>query len=149
MGLIRVERLPDYDVVLHLYSGAMAGGEVISHFRRLGASDAGRWIHYVEPNADMSCLDVACLPELKRAIADKKHELFGDEPSTSAIVYGSRTNERFFTFWRSYAGYGEPHPRLPVLFTSLEAACEWLRLPRAGRQAVLSAAGVPEAAEAV
>lgn len=139
---IRVERFPEFDVELHIYSGAVAGDELIRHFRKLGQADALRWIHYHDPSTDMSVMDLACLPELKRAISAKKRELFGDEPAVSAIVYGSRTNERFFSFWRTYAATGDPHPRLPVLFSSLEAACDWMRLPKAACGAVLAAAGL-------
>jgi hypothetical protein len=140
---IRVERFPGYDVEVHLYSGPMVGEEVIRHFRELGPADALRWIHYLDPTADMSVIDVACLPLLKHTIASKKEELFGDRPSVSAIVYGSRTDQSFFSFWRSYAAAGELQPRLPVLFSSLGAACEWMRLPEAGRKAVMTAAGLP------
>jgi hypothetical protein len=141
---IRVQRFPEHDVNLHIYSGAISVEEVFRHFAQL---EATRWIGYFDPTADVSALDVASLPRLKQALQDKQMALFGGTPKPSAIVYSSREVERFFRFWRRYIAAGGERPLTVVLFSSLEAACNWLSLTDAGCAAVMAAAGLEAPAQ--
>jgi hypothetical protein len=141
---IRVRRFPEYEVNLHIYSGAVTAEEVFRHFARL---EPTRWIGYFDPSADVTALDVASLPKLKQALADKRQALFGERPSPSVIVYSSREVEKFFRFWRRYIANVGERPITVVLFGSLEGACGWLGLPDPARQAIMAAAGVDPLAE--
>lgn len=140
---IRKQRFPEYDLSLCVVSGMHTAEEAIDFFQGLDGSDATRWLTYYEPDVDMSQFEVAGIPELKRMIAAKEREIFGDKPQPWVVVSRSEGNEAFFKFWRSFAEAGEQRVSGRRLFPTLEAACEWLGLPEAGRKAVVEAAHVP------
>ena len=51
----------------------------------------------------MSGVDVAGIPKIKRAIAEKHQELFGGAPAPRIIVCTSCAQEAFFAwFWSGY-----------------------------------------------
>lgn len=146
---IRTTRFPEYGLNLYVVSGAHTAEEAIGFFRSLGAPDATRWLTVFDPVVDMSGLDVASLPGLKRTIAEKHHELFGAAaPELRIIVCSSRPQEEFFSrFWSGYVLKGEQHPPAkPVIVTGLEAAFDVLELPPAARDAVTKAIRGSEAA---
>ena len=137
---IRVERFPECDLTVFIVSTPHTSEEAIQFFEALDARAATRWLTYLDPTVDMSDVDVASFPTIKRTIAAKQKELFGDKPMVRAIVCGSRAAEQFFRrFWSSYVKTGEGPPAPPVLFEDLEAAFEWLALPMAARAAVAEA----------
>jgi hypothetical protein len=138
---ISVVRFPEFGVALHIHSGPYSGEDLVRHYQSLGAADALRWIHYYDATAATWAVDLAVIPELKRVIAVKRGEIFGDESPASVVVYGegAGANEAFFSFWRSYAEADEPHVTPPLVFPTLAAACEGLSLPEAARAALEAA----------
>jgi hypothetical protein len=133
--------LPEHDLTLLVISGKLSSADVIEYFQGLDSSCcATRWLHYFDPTVDMSQIDIASVPELKRVIAEKRRELFGDHLKPFAVVCGSEGSEQyFFGFWSKY--YFGPGVRAESwrCFRSLEEAYDWLELPQASRAAVARA----------
>ena len=137
---IRVKQVPEFGLTLIIWSGTVTREEVIEHYSRLTAADAGRRIIYLDPTLDRSGLDVASFPELRRIITAKFKELYGDTPVRSAIVRGGASvSEPDIDFWFRYAGVEIDYSNTPAGFPSFEAACEWLGLPDAACRAVREA----------
>lgn len=136
----RKTHFPEYGLSLFVLVGKHTVEEAIGLFQGLGSSDASRWITYCDPSVDMPEQSVCRFPEVKRTIAAKRKEIFGDRPQAWAVVATSRVNQDFFNFWRSFAEASEQPEAAPRLFSTLDAACEWLGLPETARQAVIEAA---------
>lgn len=132
---IRVKLLSDHGVVVAILSGIVTPTDVIETIDRLPSANKRRIVLYVEPTADLSQLSVTFIPEIRRAVADKLRELYGNENSFTAWICEPGSNVHFFDFWCRYLEVGE-HPALELLFPTLEAACDWLDLPEPTRQAV-------------
>jgi hypothetical protein len=141
---LQLKRFPEFGVELHIRRGVSTSEELLQYFRALGPADALRWIYYYDETADTSGIKLGHIPELKRVIATKQEELFGDRPPPSAIVYGSGGNRSFFDFWISFAATGERHPTPPLVFPTLKHACEELGLPDAACEALERAAAAPQ-----
>jgi hypothetical protein len=136
----RRRNLPEHDLTLHLVSGDLTSAEAIEYFSSMDSSCATPWLSYFDPTVDMSQIDIASVPELKRAIAEKRKQLFGDHPKPYAIVCGSEGSEQyFFGFWWKYFGGPDAQAENLRCFRSLEEACDWLELPQAGRAEVARA----------
>jgi hypothetical protein len=127
---LQLKRFPEFGVELHIRRGVFTGEDLIRHYRSLGPADALRWIYYFDETVETSGIKVADIPELKRTIAAKRKELFGDSPPSSALVCGPSAKD-FLEFWISLLAVGETPVPLPVLFPSIRAACEELGLPDA------------------
>jgi hypothetical protein len=141
---IRVTRCPDFGVNVTVYSGKITRQELIEHYSTINAGDAAsadRWISYFQPSADLSDIDIAAFAELKRITSAKLKEVYPDRPLAVAIVCDSRINEPILSVWRSYVGADAEHPSDPGLFSSLKAACDWLGLSQAAREAAILAIG--------
>jgi hypothetical protein len=136
---IRAKRLPEYGVTVVVWSGRLTVDEVRRHIGGLGAvcTDANRWVQYWDRTADLSGLGVAVIPELKRLIAAKLKELYGDKHAVSAVVRAPAMHDPFPEFWPSYASADQAYPAEVAAFPSLEAACAWLNLSEDGRRAVI------------
>lgn len=143
--VVHVTRLDDYGVNLTVYSGRITLEDALAHYRSLPASHAinPRWISYFDPSADLSELSVAAFPEMKRALGAKLVEIYGDRPVKAAMVCDSRLNHPIISMWRSFLSGGAGQPAAPGLFSSLKAACEWLGLPEAARDALAAAVAGP------
>jgi hypothetical protein len=140
---IRVTRLPEHGVNLTVYSGRLTREVLLAHYRGLNAADAAnasRWISYFDPSVDLSEIDFAVFPELKRVLTAKLVEIYGGRRLTAAIVCDSRVNQPILSFWRSYTGSDAEHPADPELFSCLKGACDFLGLPDAAREGL--AAGI-------
>lgn len=135
---IRTRRFPEYDVNLYVMSGKLTGEETIRFYAGLRApEDAARWITYFDPGLDLSGLDIASLPQIKRTIALKQRELFPGEPAPRVLVCSSCAHEDFFyEFWRGYVVKGDVRPIQPAIVSSLETAYDRLGLPNAARAAI-------------
>jgi hypothetical protein len=134
---IRVRRFPEHDLTLYVVTAPHTAEEAVRFFQGLDARDATRWLTYFDPTVDMSGLDVASIPRLKRVLAAKIEKLFPDKRPVRAIVCASGAAEQFFrTFWRSYLETGDTRPGEPGLFNNLEAAYDWLGLPETVRAAI-------------
>lgn len=130
---IELKRYAEYGVTLMVFSGALTAEQLIGRFCELDGRDRGCWLSYFDPTVDLTGVDIAHLPPLKRMVAMKERELLGDarQRPRHAIVYGSAVTEPFFRFWRSYAAAGDAHSITPGVFSNFEAACDWLGLPEA------------------
>jgi hypothetical protein len=136
---IRAKRLPEYGVTVVIWSGRLTLEELRRHFGALDAACTDRWINYWDPSVDLSGLDVARIPEVKRLLAGKLKELYGDKRAISAVVCDPALQDPFPGFWPSYASADHAYPAEVAAFPSLEAACAWLNLSDDGRRAVIDA----------
>lgn len=127
-----LKRYPQHGLTLMLFSGVLTAEQLISQFSELDGRDRGCWLSYFDASVDLTGVDVAHLPALKRMVAMKERGLLGDarQRRRNAIVYCSTVTEQFFDFWRSYAAVGEAHATPPGVFSSFKAACDWLGLPQ-------------------
>jgi hypothetical protein len=138
--------LPEHDLTLQLVSGVHSGEEAIQFYRALDAGCATRWLSYFGPTADMSKIDVASVPLLKRVLTEKQKELFGDKPKPHAIVCLSESSRQyFFDFWKPYFTHGDES--VVRSFRSLEEAYDWFGLSDEARAAVAGAIEGRDAAE--
>lgn len=134
---VRVKRFPEYDVDLQFVTAPHTAQDTIRFYEGLDASDATRWLVYLDPTMDMAGYDVATIPKLKRTVAAKLEEVFGENPRPRVIVCSSPAAQDFFLrFWPDYRETGDVRPGMPGIVTSLEAAYDWLGLPNAARAAV-------------
>lgn len=133
---IRLKRLPEHDINLELCSGTITAEEALRYWQELTPADARVWLTYFYPSADLSGWDVASLPKLKRLVAAQQKVVFGDKQVTPAVVCRSSLSEAFLDFWTAYAASGDMHPSKPMVFSSLEEACDGLGLSDAARAAV-------------
>lgn len=135
---IQTRRFPEYDVNLYVMRGTLTGEETIRFYEGLRApEDAVSWITYFDPGLDLTSLDVASLPKIKRTIAMKQKALFVGEPAPRALVCSSAAHEEFFyEFWSGYVAKGDVRPVKPAIVSSLEVAYDRLGLPDAARAAI-------------
>jgi hypothetical protein len=134
-----VTRLPAFDVNVTVYRGRITRDELIEHFGALAPEDAAsadRWISYFDPSADLSAVDIAALAEIKRISFARVAELWGPGRLASAMVCESALCEPVLGVWRDYLGSDPRYPAAPSLFSSLGAACDWLRLAEPAREAI-------------
>jgi hypothetical protein len=115
--------------MLRLISGRYPAGEAIEFFRSLDKTCALRWLTYFYPTVDISEVDVANIPAIKRAIDEKRREIFGDKPKGYAVVCGSESSKQYFDFW---SRYWCPDG---AVFGSLDEAYDWLGLSETDRAA--------------
>jgi len=135
---IREKQLPEPGVIVTVLSGTVTPEDVLAHYDRLPSVERRRMLIYVEPTADLARINVGVIPELKRAIAAKLVELYGNERVLTAWVCGPGANEPLIDFWCRYVVGGE-YLSTSVLFPTLEAACDWLGLSGAARGAAAEA----------
>ena len=145
---VRVEHFPEFGVTLVIYSGAVTPEVMLRFVDDLGPADAGPWINYLDPTLDLSGMDVAHIPVLRRALAAKLKALYGEGHIKTALVTASQVNELVLSFWPSYVGHDVEYPHEPTAFASLDAACDWLRLPETAHRALAEAAAGPASARA-
>lgn len=135
---VRLERFPEYGVTLEVFSGVLTPELLLDRLGALRAGDAARWIIYADPTADLSRVDVAAIPEIRRASFARLREL-GVADARIAFVCEPGANAPLFDFWLRYVTqYGE-HPGQAV-FRTLKAACDWLDLPEAACRTLTQAA---------
>jgi len=115
--------------MLHLIWGKHSSEEAIQFIQALDETCAMRWLCYYHPSVDMSGMDVAHIPEVKRAAEEKSKEIFGDKPKAHALACASRATEQFFDFWRRYQSDALRS------FYGLDEAYDWLGLSEDARAA--------------
>jgi hypothetical protein len=151
---INVVSLADFDLKVTVYSGKVTRNELVEYYGTsypIAVAAAGRWISYFAPNADLGEIDVAALAEmtrLRRIVLAKLKELRGDQVVPWAIVCSSSINRPIVDLWLSYFQGELERPYRPVVFTSLEAAADWLGLSAAARGALARAVGLENLASA-
>jgi hypothetical protein len=136
---IQAKRLPEHGVTVVIWSGRLTPEEIRRHIGGLDAVYSDRFLQYWDPSADLSGVNIAAIPELKRLLADKLKALYGDKRAVSAVVRDPAMKEQFPQFWPSYVSADHGYPAQAVAFSSLEAACAWLNLTDDGGQAVIDA----------
>jgi hypothetical protein len=140
--------LPEHDLTLQLVGGLHGAEEAIRFFRSLDSTCATRWLSYFDPTSDLSQIDVASVPLIKHAYADKQTELFGDKPKPHVIVCRSDSSRQYLLdFLKMYFGHGGDE-NLMSCFCSLEEAYACLGLSDEARLAVARAIRGFEAAAA-
>jgi hypothetical protein len=122
--------LPEHDLMLHLIWGKQNSEEVMQFAKSLDDTCAMRWLCYYHPNLDTAGMDVAHLPTIKRAFAEKRKELFGDKPKPHALACAP---DPYFDFWRRYDSEAQHS------FHSLDEAYDFLGLSQADRKAATAA----------
>jgi hypothetical protein len=130
MGIL-AKRFPEYDLILQIFRDAITREVWMAYYDGFSATSADRFITYLDPSADMSVLDIASGPELKRVVAAKLREVYGDNASVvSILVPGSKEQELYAQFWCAFEGAGDKHPAVSVCAPDLKAACALLGLPQ-------------------
>jgi hypothetical protein len=87
---------------------------------------------------DLSQVDIATIPKLKRANAARLEALNIEDPWI-AFVCNPGENELTFEFWLRYVQLRHEHPGSQELFETVAEAYDWLDLPEAARKAVTEA----------
>lgn len=115
--------------MLHFIWGEHDCAELIEFAQTLDETCATRWLCYYHPTVDMAAVDIAHIPAMRRALDDKRRELFGDAPKAYAMVCGAKSAAPYLDFWGRYRGCAE------CAFERIEAAYDWLDLSPAARTA--------------
>lgn len=139
---VRTYHFPEQQLDFHVFSGPVTAEDMIRHHRSLDVTV--RWLCYFDPSVDLSGVDLAHLPELRRAVSALETRRTRTLPTV--VVAPSQASEQFFRFWRDYASALVEGRHEPLIVSNLEAACRHLDLPPALRDRL--AAGI-EAGEAV
>jgi hypothetical protein len=139
MGIL-AKRFPEYGVILQIFRGPITRQAWIDYYDGFAADDTDRFITYLDPTADLSQLDVASGPELKRVVAGKLRAVYGEKPVVSILAPGSEAQVMYANFWRAFESAGEEkHPAESVVVADLKAACELLGLPDGAFEALTAA----------
>jgi hypothetical protein len=125
---------PEHDLMIHLVWGRHSAEEAIRFIQALDETCATRWLCYYHPSVDMAGMDVANIPAVKRAQAEKRKELFGDKPKRHAMACPSKASDHYFEFWREYDRQAAARA-----FHSLGDAYDWLGLSETARAAASAA----------
>lgn len=125
---------PERDLTVFVVREKHTSEQIIQAYRELDSTCATRWLVYLDPTTDMSKVDIAHIPAIRRARHEKRKELFGENPKLFAIVCASEESEQyFFKFWQEYTNVNEG------IFNNLGEAYDWLGLDEAARAAVAHA----------
>jgi hypothetical protein len=128
MGIL-AKRFPEYGVTLQIFRGAITREAWVEYYASFAATASDRFVTYICPSADLSNMDLAFGPELKRLVAAKLREVFGDQPVISILVRSSNEQEPYLEFWRGFERVGDKHPAESVIVTDFKKACALLGLP--------------------
>jgi hypothetical protein len=137
---IRLYSFPEHDLTVFVARGRTTNEDVVAAFKAMDATYATKLLEYLDATMDMSEIDLANLPAIRRIKREKRLELFADNPKPMAIVCESKDAKRFFAeFWQRYVA-AESNERY---FYSLDEAYDWLGLSAAARASAVGAiAGV-------
>jgi hypothetical protein len=128
MGIL-AKRFPEYGVILQIFRGMITRERWMEYYAGFTATAADRFVTYVCPSADLSKMDLASGPELKRVVAAKLREVYGDGPVVSILVRASDEQEPYLKFWAGFERAGEKHPAESVIVSDFKQACDLLGLP--------------------
>jgi hypothetical protein len=132
---VRLKRFPEYDVALEVFSGKITLELLYRHLSLLREDDPTRFIIYVDPAADLSSLTAETVMEFGRADAARQRKLKLLNNLT-AYVSPPGPVAQVVDFWCQYVQLIDDYPATPALFSDLNAACVWLGLPEAAREAL-------------
>jgi hypothetical protein len=136
---VRVERFPEHEVTLCVFSGVITAEVIREHLSLLEPEDVARRVTYADPTADISDLAMTHFPQLKREIASRLNELLAGKRGVSALVSTSRQSKLAYDFWATYVGLDGSFPVEVRSFERLEAACAWLAIRDAGCKRMIAA----------
>lgn len=139
MGIL-AKRFPEYGVILQVFRDVITREAWMEYYAGFTAAETDRFISYLDPSADFSTLDLASGPDLKRVVAAKLREVFGDKPVVSVLVPSSQAQAPYATFWCGFERVGETHPAGSVVVSDLEAAFDLLGLAKDARETLAAAA---------
>jgi hypothetical protein len=128
MGIL-AKRFPEYGVTLQIFRGEITRESWLEYYADFTAAAADRFVTYICPSADLSRMDLASGPELKRMVAGKLRAVFGDAPVVSILVRATHEHEPYLKFWCDFERVGEPHPAASVIVSHFKEACSLLGLP--------------------
>jgi TetR/AcrR family transcriptional repressor of nem operon len=126
MGL-HLRRFPEYQLELGVLWSTVAGDEMLRMFESFDKS--AKWLVVFCEDVDLSGLDIAHIPAMKRAVTPDQSEPRSGESELTAFVSLAGGGEFFARFWMHYASMGVQRPRKREMFPTVAAACQWLRLP--------------------
>jgi hypothetical protein len=141
MGVALV-RFPAYGVDLFIFTGRIDADEGLRLYSELDPDDpAGspRWLTYIDKDADFSGIPVTAYAEARHLLEPKLKRL-SERPGYGSVAVCSSTHCEFILgFWRAFSHRDPDYVSHPVFFTNLQDACDWLKLPDAGCEAVAAA----------
>jgi TetR/AcrR family transcriptional repressor of nem operon len=132
-----LKRFPEFNLQLSVFSGAVTDDDLLKCFSAL--DHKAHWLGVFTKDADVSGVDIACFPALKRAVTPDASEPAGTKPRLSALVNLSESSELFVRFWAHYATAGDRSARKREVFSTIEAARQWLGLPAAAAGKIVAA----------
>lgn len=141
MGIVRV-RLPAHKLTLAIYTGRISREALLDYYREVNPEDpasAAASITYIDPDADMSGLDLAAFTELKRILAPKVKVLAQTPGFHCIIVCNSAQCDAIVRFWRAYLVRDSSYATPPIFFPDVLQACKWLELPQSACDAAEAA----------
>lgn len=145
---VHCKRLPEYGLDLSIYYGPVSCEELLRNFRRRDCR--ANWLSIFSVTADLTGIEVARFPELKRAVDAKDCEPGGDEAvrRQALVDLPNAKADNFVRFWRNYIYEGVQRPRERAIFTTIDEAGRWLGLPMAALGAIAAEARHVDAAVA-
>jgi len=138
-----LKHFPEYNLELGVAMGALTEDEVIQTLTSFDKK--ANWLGVYTQSADASGMDIARLPEIRRTVTPNEAESPDAKPKLSALVNLSESSELFLHFWTRYASTGVHRSRTRKVFNSVEAACQWLELPRGAAEKIAATVAVAEA----
>ncbi|HEY3811589.1 MAG TPA: hypothetical protein VGL66_00060 [Caulobacteraceae bacterium] len=139
---VTLRRLSDPDLNLVVYRDAVTRDQLLTFWRSIDAADARNaapWLSYYSPETDISELDLMAFVELKRIMDPKIRTMANAAPVVSAMVCDSRLNAAILNLWKGYVGRDPEYMSEPNIFTSLQAACQWIGLDPSAHELVTKA----------
>jgi len=136
---VALVRFPAYKLNLFIYTGRIdpdAGLRLYSELDPDDPANAPRWLTYIDKDADFSGIPVTTYPEAKHVLEPKLKRISERRSYCTVVVCRSVQCEFITHFWRAYVEHDPDYIAHPVFFTNLKDACDWLKLPDEGRQAI-------------
>jgi TetR/AcrR family transcriptional repressor of nem operon len=124
---LHLGRFPEYQLELGVLWSSVAGDEMLRMFESFDKN--AKWLAVFCEDVDLSSLDVAHIPAMKRAVTPDQSEPHSGEPELTAFVNLAGGGEFFARFWMHYASLGVQRTRKREMFPTVAAACQWLGLP--------------------
>lgn len=137
---VELRRFPEHHVTLAIFSGVVDPDQISTLLRSVDQRDRGCWIGYWHDDADISDVDVASFPVIKRLVAERQKAIFGDAPLREFVmVHPSGATEDLFRFLQKYWATGDESATPPRIFPDWRSASDWLGLSDEARKALTDA----------
>ena len=132
---VRLRRLPEYGVVLEVFSGVITLELLYRHLSLMREGDPPRFLVCFDRTADLTSLTVETISDFRHATSARFREL-NFENVLVAFVSAEGPNTQLLEFWCRYVQLMGDQRHTPALFSGLNSACAWLGLPEAAREAI-------------